>query len=286
MIRSMTGYAQVAGSGANTDRIWELRAVNHRHLEVVLHIPDSILAIEGEIRRRVSQVIKRGRVELWLRQNSSEEDAGISANLALLQQLRGTVETVSEIWGSPLAQLSPLDLLRWPGVLQASRQELQPEPLLAILDQGLRVLQESREREGSALAEILLQKIQAMEKILASLRARLPALEGKLVERLDRRLSELQQQVDPGRWEQELVFYLHRQDIAEEMERLSTHLVELRQVLQRDEPVGRRLDFLVQECNREANTLGSKAGDQEVSQAAIELKVLVEQIREQVQNVE
>ena len=286
MIRSMTGYAQVAGSGANTDRIWELRAVNHRHLEVVLHIPDSILAIEGEIRRRVSQVIKRGRVELWLRQNSSEEDAGISANLALLQQLRGTVETVSEIWGSPLAQLSPLDLLRWPGVLQASRQELQPEPLLALLDQGLRVLQESREREGSALAEILLQKIQAMEKILASLRARLPALEGKLVERLERRLSELQQQVDPGRWEQELVFYLHRQDIAEEMERLSTHLVELRQVLQRDEPVGRRLDFLVQECNREANTLGSKAGDQEVSQAAIELKVLVEQIREQVQNVE
>lgn len=286
MIRSMTGYAQVAGSGANTDRIWELRAVNHRHLEVVLHIPDSILAIEGEIRRRVSQVIKRGRVELWLRQNSSEEDAGISANLALLQQLRGTVETVSEIWGSPLAQLSPLDLLRWPGVLQASRQELQPEPLLAILDQGLRVLQESREREGSALAEILLQKIQAMEKILASLRARLPALEGKLVERLERRLSELQQQVDPGRWEQELVFYLHRQDIAEEMERLSTHLVELRQVLQRDEPVGRRLDFLVQECNREANTLGSKAGDQEASQAAIELKVLVEQIREQVQNVE
>ena len=286
MIRSMTGYAQVAGSGANTDRIWELRAVNHRHLEVVLHIPDSILAIEGEIRRRVSQVIKRGRVELWLRQNSSEEDAGISANLALLQQLRGTVETVSEVWGSPLAQLSPLDLLRWPGVLQASRQELQPEPLLALLDQGLRVLQESREREGSALAEILLQKIQAMEKILASLRARLPALEGKLVERLDRRLSELQQQVDPGRWEQELVFYLHRQDIAEEMERLSTHLVELRQVLQRDEPVGRRLDFLVQECNREANTLGSKAGDQEVSQAAIELKVLVEQIREQVQNVE
>lgn len=286
MIRSMTGYAQVAGSGANTDRIWELRAVNHRHLEVVLHIPDSILAIEGEIRRRVSQVIKRGRVELWLRQNSSEEDAGISANLALLQQLRGTVETVSEIWGSPLAQLSPLDLLRWPGVLHASRQELQPEPLLALLDQGLRVLQESREREGSALAEILLQKIQAMEKILASLRARLPALEGKLVERLDRRLSELQQQVDPGRWEQELVFYLHRQDIAEEMERLSTHLVELRQVLQRDEPVGRRLDFLVQECNREANTLGSKAGDQEVSQAAIELKVLVEQIREQVQNVE
>ena len=286
MIRSMTGYAQVAGSGANTDRIWELRAVNHRHLEVVLHIPDSILAIEGEIRRLVSQVIKRGRVELWLRQNSSEEDAGISANLALLQQLRGTVETVSEIWDSPLAQLSPLDLLRWPGVLQASRQELQPEPLLALLDQGLRVLQESREREGSALAEILLQKIQAMEKILASLRARLPALEGKLVERLDRRLSELQQQVDPGRWEQELVFYLHRQDIAEEMERLSTHLVELRQVLQRDEPVGRRLDFLVQECNREANTLGSKAGDQEVSQAAIELKVLVEQIREQVQNVE
>lgn len=286
MIRSMTGYAQVAGSGANTDRIWELRAVNHRHLEVVLHIPDSILAIEGEIRRRVSQVIKRGRVELWLRQNSSEEDAGISANLALLQQLRGTVETVSEIWGSPLAQLSPLDLLRWPGVLQASRQELQPEPLLAILDQGLRVLQESREREGSALAEILLQKIQAMEKILASLRARLPALEGKLVERLERRLSELQQQVDPGRWEQELVFYLHRQDIAEEMERLATHLVELRQVLQRDEPVGRRLDFLVQECNREANTLGSKAGDQEASQAAIELKVLVEQIREQVQNVE
>jgi uncharacterized protein (TIGR00255 family) len=282
----MTGYAQVAGSGANTDRIWELRAVNHRHLEVVLHIPDSILAIEGEIRRRVSQVIKRGRVELWLRQNSSEEDAGISANLALLQQLRGTMETVSEIWGSPLAQLSPLDLLRWPGVLQASRQELQPEPLLALLDQGLRVLQESREREGSALAEILLQKIQAMEKILASLRARLPALDGKLVERLDRRLSELQQQVDPGRWEQELVFYLHRQDIAEEMERLSTHLVELRQVLQRDEPVGRRLDFLVQECNREANTLGSKAGDQEVSQAAIELKVLVEQIREQVQNVE
>ncbi|MEY2341251.1 YicC/YloC family endoribonuclease [Acidithiobacillus sp. IBUN Pt1247-S3] len=282
----MTGYARVTGSEAEDGRSWEIRAVNHRFLEVVLHIPDSLLAIENELRRRVGQIVKRGRVELWLRQRPQEDESSIRINPLLLDDLRGAVAEAAELWDGPLPAPDPLELLRWPGVLQGSVRELQPEPFLALLDVALQELQDSRGREGAALADILGQKLQAMEEILQTLRAQLPAIEARLAERLARRLGDLQQQVEPGRWEQELVFYLHRQDVAEEMERLSTHLAEIRQVLQRDEAIGRRLDFLVQECNREANTLGSKAGDQQVSQAAIELKVLIEQLREQIQNVE
>ncbi|WP_308388034.1 YicC/YloC family endoribonuclease [Acidithiobacillus sp. AMEEHan] len=284
----MTGYARVAAGGADDGRSWEVRAVNHRFLEIVLHIPDSLLGIEAELRRRVAQVVKRGRVELWFRQSTQEEQSRIRINPALLADLRGAVGEIAELWDLPLPAPDPLDLLRWPGVLQSREmtEEVQPEALLAQLDDALLELQQSRLREGAALAEIFLQKLQAMEAILQSLRAQLPGIEARLAERLERRLGDLRQQVEPGRWEQELIFYLHRQDVAEEMERLATHLVEIRQVLQRDESVGRRLDFLVQECNREANTLGSKAADQQVSQAAIELKVLIEQLREQIQNVE
>lgn len=287
MIRSMTGYARVVAGGAEDGRSWEVRAVNHRFLEIVLHLPDSLLGIEAELRRRVAQVVKRGRVELWLRHSAQEEQPSIRINPALLADLRGAVGEIAELWDAPLPEPDPLELLRWPGVLQAREiEEIQPEALLAHLDDALQELQASRLREGSALAEIFLQKLGAMEEILQSLRVQLPGIEARLAERLERRLGDLRQQVEPGRWEQELVFYLHRQDVAEEMERLTTHLAEIRQVLQRDEAVGRRLDFLVQECNREANTLGSKAGDPQVSRAAIELKVLIEQLREQIQNVE
>ncbi|MEL5848867.1 MAG: YicC/YloC family endoribonuclease [Candidatus Igneacidithiobacillus chanchocoensis] len=285
MLRSMTGYARVVGGEKGDSHVWEIRAVNHRYLETVLHLPETRLGLEGEIRQRVGQVIKRGRVEIWLRQESRGEP-NLQVDSGLLQGLRHAAGQAAELWGAPLPLPSALDLLRWPGVLQAQAVDLSTEQLLALLDAALAELQATRAREGEALASILRHKLNSMGEILTMLQGQLPLIETRLRERLDRRLGELRQQVEPARWEQELVFYLHRQDVAEEMERLATHLQEFRQTLERDEPVGRRLDFLVQECNREANTLGSKAGDQQVSQAAIELKVLIEQIREQIQNVE
>ncbi|MGK9451400.1 YicC/YloC family endoribonuclease [Acidithiobacillus caldus] len=287
MLKSMTGFARVEAQGSWGSLAWELRSVNHRFLEVSMHLPETLNALEGELRSRVGKALARGRVDVWLRHQAA---AGVhlQLNTALAAELRGLLGELADLWDLSDYSLSPLEVLRWPGVVQSGNPESSELPDLALryFDAALAQLQETRTREGKALEELILQRLDAMRAQSAALRAVLPEIETLLRERLRARLQELAQQVEPGRWEQELLFYLQRQDVAEELDRLDTHVEELARILRRAEPVGRRLDFLVQELNREANTLGAKAGDNRLTHAAVELKVLIEQIREQIQNVE
>ena len=287
MIRSMTGFARCESRGAWGTLAWELRTVNHRFLDVGLRLPEGLGAVEAAVRTRLQKTLVRGRVDAWLRFQPAAGGA-LCLNTELATELRGLYGELVDIWEFGETAFNPWDVLRWPGMVQASgiNTEVLEAEVLALLDTALTGLQEAREREGAALTQLLLSRVDAIAGQTAALRDHLPALEKALRERLQTRLHDLAQQVDAGRWEQELLFYLQRQDVAEELDRLDTHLAELRRVLQRREAAGRRLDFLMQELNREANTLASKAGDSQVTFASVELKVLIEQMREQVQNVE
>ncbi|MBU2767415.1 YicC family protein [Acidithiobacillus ferrivorans] len=289
MIRSMTGFARCESHGAWGTLAWELRTVNHRFLDVGLRLPEGLGALEIAVRARLQKTLVRGRVDAWLR-FQPVAGGSLRLNTALATELYGLHAELTDIWELGETAFNPWDALRWPGLVQASGTDMDTEMLeaevLVLLDRALTELQGAREREGAALAQLLLSRVEAIAEQTAALRTHLPELEKALRERLQARLQELAQQVDAGRWEQELLFYLQRQDVAEELDRLDTHLSELRRILQRREAVGRRLDFLMQELNREANTLASKAGDSQVTFASVELKVLIEQMREQVQNVE
>ncbi|CDQ12193.1 conserved hypothetical protein [Acidithiobacillus ferrivorans] len=289
MIRSMTGFARCESHGARGTLAWELRTVNHRFLDVGLRLPEGLGALETVVRARLQKTLVRGRVDAWLR-FQPVAGGSLRLNTALATELYGLHAELTDIWELGETAFNPWDALRWPGLVQASGTDMDTEMLeaevLVLLDRALTELQGAREREGAALAQLLLSRVEAIAEQTAALRTHLPELEKALRERLQARLQELAQQVDAGRWEQELLFYLQRQDVAEELDRLDTHLSELRRILQRREAVGRRLDFLMQELNREANTLASKAGDSQVTFASVELKVLIEQMREQVQNVE
>ncbi|MBU2784297.1 MAG: YicC/YloC family endoribonuclease [Acidithiobacillus ferriphilus] len=287
MIRSMTGFSRCECHGAWGTLAWELRSVNHRFLDIGLRLPEGLSALETAVRARLQKTLVRGRVDAWLR-FQPVAGGSLRLNTALATELHGLHAELTDIWELGETAFNPWDALRWPGLVQASGTdtEMLEAEVLVLLDRALTELQEAREREGAALAQLLLNRVDALAEQTAALRKHLPELEKALRERLQARLRELAQQVDAGRWEQELLFYLQRQDVAEELDRLDTHLTELRRILQRREAVGRRLDFLMQELNREANTLASKAGDSQVTFASVELKVLIEQMREQVQNVE
>ena len=288
MIHSMTGYARRERQGPGGELSWELRSVNHRFLEISLHLPEGLVALEGDIRRRMGRILGRGRVDAWLRHRpAAGERLRLDMNLA--SELCGLYGELADVWEPEERRLDLMEVLRWPGLVQTGSgmdADSFRADALDLLDETLQGLQETRAREGEELAAVLVEKVAAIREHVTRIRAWLPETGEALRERLQARLEEIGQQVDSGRWEQELVYYLHRQDISEELDRLETHAKEILRVLQRREPVGRRLDFLVQECNREANTLGSKAGDQQTSTAAVELKVLIEQMREQIQNVE
>jgi uncharacterized protein (TIGR00255 family) len=217
--------------------------------------------------------------------------AGVHAELQFdAEMARRVVELAGEV-GAMVAVAAPvnaLEVLRWPGVVQEAELDLGPvsEQALILLDTALGELVATREREGARLRDLLLERASAMEALAAEVREQLPEIRERLRERLESRLAELDVAADPGRLEQEMVLQLQKIDVDEELDRLVTHLQEVRAVLGREEPVGRRLDFLMQELNREANTLGSKSAVVETTRAAVELKVLIEQMREQVQNIE
>ncbi|MBN2680121.1 YicC/YloC family endoribonuclease [Acidithiobacillus montserratensis] len=287
MIRSMTGFARSERHGDWGTLVWELRTVNHRYLDINLRLPEGFSVHESAIRARLQKSLLRGRVDVWLR-FQEVEGGGLRLNRDLAGQLQTVYSELLQSWNLHDATFNPLEALRWPGLVQSAGTDsaILEEEMLALLDSTLAELQISREREGAALAQILLSRVEAVAEQTRALRAHLPEMEAALRQRLQARLGDLALQVDPQRWEQEILFYLQRQDTAEELDRLDTHLAELRRILARREAVGRRLDFLMQELNREANTLASKAADSQVTFASVELKVLIEQMREQVQNVE
>ena len=289
MIRSMTAFAGADQETEGWLLAWEIRTVNHRFLDIALRLPDAFRFLESDIRARIGQDIKRGRVECILSWKKTEQgEAAIQVNPALVKQLLLAAREVELIHGSPMASVSAFDVLQWPGVLhqpEVDRDRLGREAL-GLLDQTLRRLLESRETEGRQLAALVEQRCFGIRELVVAARARLPSVQHALRGRLQAKLAEISVTPDHDRLEQELVYMAQKLDVAEELDRLDTHIGEALRILKQKEPVGRRLDFLLQELNREANTLGSKSADAETTRISVEMKVLIEQIREQIQNLE
>ncbi len=288
MTRSMTGFARHEDHGAFGLLSWELRSVNHRYLEITLRLPEDFRVLEERARAAVKQVLHRGKLDATLRFEAAQDlRPELSIDRELASRLVHISREIDSLLYNPAAANS-MDILRWPGVLQMTRPDLEPvqDEALRLLDEALAQLVESRLREGAQVREVIAQRCDALEASIAPVRERLPGTLEAYRQRLQRRLTELGTTADPGRLEQELALMAQRMDVEEELDRLTMHVAELRRVLDRDEPVGRRLDFLMQEFNREANTLASKSADGEVTRACVEMKVLIEQMREQVQNIE
>ncbi len=285
MIRSMTAFASAETSGPAGVLGCELRTVNHRYLEISPRLPDELRALESPLRERIGARLARGKVDVTVRR-ADAADAPLEVDEAFLAKAAKLAREIDAHF--PSLRVEFTELLRYPGVLRRSAvdPEAQQAALMAVVDQALDALVATREREGAKLAQILRDRLAAIEKAVAQVREWMPQINAALRARLEARLGEFRQGTDPGRLEQELVLQVTRADVDEELDRLSTHVAETRRVLGLDEPVGRRLDFLMQEFNREANTLGSKSVDARTTNVAVELKVLIEQMREQVQNVE
>jgi uncharacterized protein (TIGR00255 family) len=285
MIRSMTAYASAETTGPAGTLSCELRTVNHRYLELSPRLPDDLRAFESQLRERVAAKLSRGKLDLTVRRSDSRSES-LQINHALLARLSEISLDLDARF--PKMRIEFTELLRFPGVMQQAEMdaEAQQAALFDVLDRALDALTATREREGEKLAAILRERLDAIENVVADVRGWMPEIRAALRTRLETRLADLKQPVEPGRLEQELVLQITRTDVDEELDRLSTHISETRRVLGLKEPVGRRLDFLMQEFNREANTLGSKSVDARSTNAAVELKVLIEQMREQVQNIE
>ncbi|MEO7251480.1 MAG: YicC/YloC family endoribonuclease [Arenimonas sp.] len=287
MIRSMTAFAACERAATGGQLSCELRAVNHRFLELSVRAPEELRAVEAAFRERVAKKISRGKVDLNFRLRANTGPlAALAVNDELLEQLAMLARRLHPQF--PALNIQFTELLRYPGVVEEApfdQAGLQADAL-ALLDEALHEFVAAREREGAALAAVMHERIDGIERIAAQIRQWLPDIRRALRSKLDLRLADLKLPLDPGRLEQEVVLNLQKIDVDEELDRLASHVTEARRVFGLPEAVGRRLDFLMQEFNREANTLGSKSVDARTTQAAVELKVLIEQLREQVQNLE
>jgi uncharacterized protein (TIGR00255 family) len=287
MIRSMTAFAACERAATGGVLGCELRAVNHRFHELAVRVPEELRAIEPALRERVAQKVSRGKIDLVLRYRPQPgARAALRVNRGLLDQL---AQVAREVDGRfPGLRTEFAELLRYPGVVEEDALDqagLQADAL-ALLDATLAEFVAAREREGEKLAAVMRERLDGIERITAQVRGWLPEIRAALRAKLDARLADLKLPLDAGRLEQEVVLNLQKIDVDEELDRLASHVAEARRVFSLPEAVGRRLDFLMQEFNREANTLGSKSVDSRTTQAAVELKVLIEQLREQVQNLE
>ena len=283
---SMTGFAATTLVVTPFELNWELRSVNHRFLDIRFRLPDELRHAEPEYRDVIASGVNRGRLECTLNVTAltaepsiSDVDAETLAGLARLQDaVRNEVPDAKPF--------SIAELLRWPGVLKAPELTALIEPAKRCLTEALKKLRRARRREGDRIAELLADRCDTIASLASGVRPLLASAEQGYRDKLTERLERLDVQATPGRLEQELVLVAQRLDVTEEVDRLDAHIAEIRDVLGRDEPVGRRLDFLIQELNREANTLASKAQDAQLTRSAVDIKVLIEQMREQVQNLE
>jgi uncharacterized protein (TIGR00255 family) len=285
MIFSMTAYASAEATGPAGTLVCELRSVNHRYLEISPRLPEELRAFEALLRERIEGALSRGKVDVTVRRVGARSDA-LEVDETLLTRLAELNVNLASRF--PALRVELTELLRFPGVLQSSAvdPQVQKAALRDVVDRALAALADMRSREGEKLADVLRDKLDSIEHVVADVRDWVPQIRAALRARLEARLAELKQGADPDRLEQELLLQVTRADVEEELDRLTAHIGETRRVLSLQEPVGRRLDFLMQEFNREANTLGSKSVDTRSTNAAIELKVLIEQMREQVQNIE
>jgi uncharacterized protein (TIGR00255 family) len=287
MVCSMTAFARQAGQGEWSHTSWEIRSVNHRYLEISIRLPEELREIEVDVRECVSGSVHRGKIDCVLRYVPPTHREKLSINRLLVQQLTRLCGEIDTSLPNP-APLSSIQLLSWPGVIQLEPLPLDwlRRPLLAILEAALSVLVKVRAREGQTLRSLIEERCEQAGLQIAQIREKLPMILTALKERLLSRALELTDRLDPSRLEQEMLLLAQKLDVAEELERLETHLAELRRILAQKGPIGRRLDFLIQEMNREANTVASKSIHVETTRASVELKVLIEQMREQAQNIE
>jgi uncharacterized protein (TIGR00255 family) len=291
MTASMTAFARHGGDGEWGRATWELRSVNHRYLEISLRLPEELRGLETAVRERIDKYLKRGKVDCTLRFEGPTSIAPtLTLNTELARQLAEACGRINAMMDSP-ANASATDILRWPGVIavQAPDIEALSEAVLALLEQTLAIMVEVREREGGKLRTLMEQRCAEARTRVTTLRAQLPAILENIRARWLTRIQEMLQStpsLDPGRLEQETAMLMQRLDVAEELDRLETHIEEVLRVLAREKVAGRRLDFLMQEMHREANTLGSKSAHVDTTGASVDLKVLIEQMREQVQNIE
>lgn len=288
MLHSMTGFARVAAESPFGTLTCELRTVNHRYLDVQFRLPDELRPREVQFRQQIAAVIKRGKFECSLHlRRALHENEELKLNHELVRQLSARVKELSDLLPET-RPLDPVDMLRWPGVIQ--EPDIDTEPLFAtaadLLATTLSALDEMRSNEGGRIAEMLKTRCAEILDIAAGVKKRMPEVLSAVRIKQRDRIDSLNLDADPARLETELALIAQKLDIDEELDRLVSHVSEIRTVLKKSEPVGRRLDFMMQELNREANTLGSKSADTETTRAAVDLKVLIEQMREQIQNVE
>jgi uncharacterized protein (TIGR00255 family) len=284
----MTAYGSAEGPTALGHLRLEMRTVNHRFLEISTKLPEELRSLEPVMRERIGQRLSRGKLDLSARLRSDpERPATLIINHALLDQLTGLVDELTRRNGR-LAAGHASDLLNWPGLVTTGEYDVEEvgKQVLSLIDRALDSLEAQREREGKRLAEVMGERVAGLRTARLAAIELLPTIRQGLRDKLMAKLAEIVASVDPQRIEQEIVFALQKMDVDEELDRLGIHLEEMARTLARSEPVGRRLDFLTQELHREANTFGSKSTDARTSQLAVDMKVLIEQIREQVQNLE
>ena len=286
MIQSMTGFARSETAGDWGELAWELRTVNHRYLDISLRLPEDLRTLEPEIRALAGKHIGRGKLDCSVRYSLANERATLDIDEDQLKALAKGCDQIAGVL--PTTAPDPLRVLQWPGVLRESRPDTDAlgDAALAAFEQALQSLAQSRADEGARLESMLRERCATIAALASEIRERLPQVRAHWREKLATRLADLEQQGDPGRIEQEIVIFAQRMDVDEELTRLDSHLHEFEQALKRDEPIGRRLDFLMQEFNREANTLASKSQDPDVTRLGVDMKVAIEQMREQVQNIE
>lgn len=288
MIHSMTAFGRQGLQQEWGSLHWEVRSVNHRYLEVSTRLPEDFRSLEMPIRNLVSKKLGRGKVDCNLRFKPAEgQVTEFTLNTELAQKISHASREIDGLLYSA-APINSMDILRWPGVIQSAEMDMDAlqQQAMSLLETTLDELVETRLREGERLKAILEQRLASMQAIVSDTRKRLPEILQRMRDKLAARLAELKAELDNDRLEQEMVMLATKIDVDEELERLATHIDEVQRVLGEKKPVGRRLDFLMQELHREANTLGSKSVDTETTRASVDLKVLIEQMREQVQNIE
>ena len=288
MLSSMTGFARVEDVCEQGNVSWELRSVNHRYLEINFRLPEEVRRIEPQLRKILQSNLARGKVDCSFRyQLADSQAAALELNEPLIDSLIKQINHVNE----KLPQATPadaVDLLNWPGVVRSVETDMNSfhATCLNLFKTATQQLVDMRGTEGARLKEMLQERCGEITNIVKQVRKRYPQVLDAIREKQKLRIEELNIDIDQQRFEQELVYTSQKLDVAEELDRLDSHLAEMRTIFDRKDPIGRRLDFLMQEFNREANTLASKSADIETTQASVDLKVLIEQMREQVQNIE
>tara|TARA_B100001094_G_scaffold10879_1_gene9720 strand:- start:1482 stop:2339 length:858 start_codon:yes stop_codon:yes gene_type:complete len=285
----MTAYARSEYKESWGTCIWEIRSVNQRYLECSFRLPETYRSLEPVLREKIRQRVQRGKIEINLRiQNENDHQEQLQLNNTLAQQLITSSQQLEKLLPEGQAQLNIMDILRWPGVITPMEQDqsVVQKTLLKHTDALLDQFIQARQREGQATADLMLQKIEGIQEHVDLVCSKMPVILQWQKDKLNDRLKEITEDLDPSRLEQEMLFLAQKIDVAEEMERLQAHIKETQRILAEGGACGRRLDFMMQEFNRESNTLASKSIHSDITNSAIELKVLIEQMREQIQNIE